>query len=159
MLKRSSLLLACFSLAALMAPSASASAWKIACNTPATHCEMSSSVTGPGSNAPLAEIALFDAKGIGPIIEQRLPTGLHIPSGVVSDIDGAAPIRSTLILCDARFCLARLTATQAIVDQMKKGHSLVTRIVDPRSAKAVDLRFSLKGFTKTLNELSGVAQR
>lgn len=89
----------------------------------------------------------------GVVGELRLPTGIYIPSGVVVRVDEAISFQAQLITCGAGFCIANFKATDEVIAAMKKGASFVARVRDVRSGRAVDMPFSLIGFTAKYDSL------
>lgn len=137
---------------ALAAPT-SASGWDVRCaEQGGGSCELLTEVSLEESGRTIAQLSVYRLSDSDFIVEQRLPTGAHIPSGVVSVIDGAEPFKPTLIACNAAWCIARSRATPALISAMKRGYVLSTVMVDPVSLKQVMVPFSLIGFSATLKE-------
>lgn len=133
--------------------------WTIRCleartpaGAPGETCEMLTEITLEGSGRTIAQLALYRAPDNEVVIEQRLPTGAHIPSGVLSAIDRDMTFRPTLIACNATWCIARSRATPEAVAAMKRGFVLASILVDPTTLKQVTVPFSLIGFSATLKQ-------
>lgn len=109
-------------------------------------CWIQTGLAGP--NGRVAALLRMGRREDGGLYgELRLPVGLHIPSGVLAEIDDALTFRPTLIMCDGRFCLAAFNATDQLVDALRQGDALTARLADARNGERVALRFSLIGFT------------
>lgn len=89
----------------------------------------------------------------GVVGELRLPTGIYIPAGVLVRVDEALSFKAQLITCGGGFCIANFSAGDEVIAAMKKGAALVVRVRDVRSGQAVDLPFSLIGFTAQFDAL------
>ncbi len=129
--------------------------WNIRCldaGTSSERCEMLTEISLEESGRTIAQLSVYRMPNSEVVIEQRLPTGAHIPSGVLSAVDGEAQFKPTLIACNASWCIARSRATPEAIAAMKKGYVLASILVDPTTLKQVTVPFSLIGFSATLKQ-------
>lgn len=129
------------------------SAWNVVCERAET-CRMETAIVDDAGKT-VALLAIRkptpDGRQLGEMI---LPLGLHIPSGVGIQIDDGEAFGAELIACGPGGCHAIFEATALVMASMRNGYDFKTRIVNARTLKAVGLKFSLIGFTKTAKDLS-----
>ena len=116
------------------------SEWNIRCqeNIEASlGCEMLTEISLENSGRTIAQLSILRLPNSEVVIEQRLPTGAHIPSGVLTAVDSDVTFKPILITCNASWCVARSRATPELIAAMKKGYVLSTIMVDPVSLKQV----------------------
>lgn len=78
-----------------------------------------------------------------------VPLGMALPPGVQVKVDENEPVKLQYTLCHAAGCTAEAEATQAVIDDMKKGKRVVVAAIN-LAGKAIGFPVPLTGFDKAL---------
>ncbi len=96
-------------------------------------------------SAAIREVQGQDKKALMVMV----PLGMALPPGVQVKVDENEAVKLKYTLCHAAGCTAEAEATQAVVDQMKKGKQVVVAAIN-LAGKAIGFPVPLTGFDKAL---------
>ena len=82
-----------------------------------------------------------------------MPLGIYLPAGAQMKVDENEPFKCQVRTCTAGGCVAYLTLTDPVLDIFKKGDKATVYMVQS-DGKTVAIDIPLKGFTKTLKDIS-----
>lgn len=82
-----------------------------------------------------------------------LPLGVLLESGMRLQVDDHAPYKFQARFCQAAGCYAFISLPEPVLEIMRKGET-VTVAFKEAGGKTVDIKMSLKGFTKALESIS-----
>lgn len=82
-----------------------------------------------------------------------MPLGIYLPAGAQMKVDENEPFKFQVRTCTAVGCVAYLTLTDPVLDIFKKGQK-ATVYMAQADGKTIGIEIPLKGFTKTLKEIS-----
>lgn len=89
-----------------------------------------------------------------PVIQIGLPLGIHLPNGVVINVDENEAFRVPFQVCNRQGgCQAIFQLTQQILPQFRAGSRANVRVVAAANQSVVPVWFSLSGFTAGLEAL------
>jgi invasion protein IalB len=92
-------------------------------------------------SAAIREIEGVDKKALMVMI----PLGMAMPPGVQVRIDDNAPLKLPITLCHAAGCTAEIEASEATIEQFRKGNQLVVAAIN-LAGKAIGFPVPLNGF-------------
>lgn len=95
----------------------------------------------------LASVALREEKGGKRMLILAIPPGMQIQPGVRVVIDQQQPVMGRYSVCFPNVCLVELEATEALVNNMKKGTTLNLQALSVQ-ARGVVFPIGLNGFGK-----------
>ncbi len=96
-------------------------------------------------SAAIREVEGQDKKALMVMV----PLGMALPPGVQVKIDENEPVKLEYTLCHGAGCTAEGEATAAVLDQLKKGKSVVVAAIN-LAGKAIGFPVPLTGFDKAL---------
>ena len=85
-----------------------------------------------------------------------MPLGLHIPSGVIVNIDGKLKVKANLMECKAKGCRAIFAVTPKMLKLMQSGSKVSITIRDSNTRKGILLTYSLTDFAKAYKKFKSV---
>jgi invasion protein IalB len=103
------------------------------------------------SGQPVVAAVLIEPDGEPrKILRITLPLGMSLQPGTRAIIDQGQPMTAPYAICFNNGCMADYEATQALIDTMKKGQSLVVQGING-AGQAISLVLPLDDFAKAYN--------
>jgi len=101
-----------------------------------------------GSGQPVVAAVLIEPDGEPrKILRLTLPLGMSLPPGTRAIVDQGQPMTAPYVICFNNGCMADYEASQALIDAMKKGQSLVIQGING-AGQAISLVLPLDDFAK-----------
>lgn len=138
--------------------SASASDWEMRCSKnkegEILNCEAFQRLVDTKSKKRIAEMAITkNVKTEKWNMAFILPLGIHIPTGVAFGVDGTAQGKAVLSHCEQNGCVLFLEISKdEFLEKMKNGKQFNMGFKNVQG-KVFNLNFSLKGFTKSIENI------
>lgn len=85
-----------------------------------------------------------------------MPLGLHIPSGVIVNIDQKIKIKANLIECKTIGCRAIFGITPKMIKLLQSGSKVTITIRDSNTRKGILLTYSLSNFAKAYKKFKSL---
>lgn len=128
-----------------------APAWGSNCISPQV-CELKSEILQDTYVA--ARVSIFHIRGYY-FLQYTIPISVDLVQGVAIAIDDGQPMATTLSSCSAIGCVGTMPATPSLIRNMKTGQSLKVQFVAPNTKNLLEIGFSLLGFTKAFDQITG----
>jgi len=136
-----------------------APAWRTQCSgsarsSAALECSMEQRLVLEGSGQFLARLLIrMPAETKRPVYMIQVPLGIALPVGLRISVDGAPGQNLGFQTCDQAGCYVGEPIPDDMLSAMKAGN-VVSISFEDNQKRPIKLDFSLKGFTKALNDIS-----
>lgn len=130
--------------------------WTVRCQESGQkQCEMTQLIKSPDNDKPIMRVLMgYPPQTQGkPAMIIIVPLGTRLPAGLQVSVDNGQAYNYPFQVCLQEGCRAAFKVSDALLGQLKNGHSATVSIVGPKNRK-IDLKLSLLGFTASSKAIS-----